>query len=464
VDELKYTIGFSDIYKELQHGTVVRDIPVGAANYSNQALLQYINFEKANIAGKLGVVINSSFVQGKLARLDSTKNYYDWYGNVSSVRNSSGAELSRQPSNADIDRILFSNRINLSYKLSDRHELAFSNFYGQQKRTGKDDYGIRIAGKDPLTEPAIIKKNVSGLAYTSQWLDDKMTAVLSLKHYYYAASSATVTDVYATEFPVTTIQGNLPGYNLAVRYQLSEQMSVKASYERTLRIPDETELFGDFIDVGANPDLKPERSNNLNLSFQWEKRIRDRYITTDFNAFYRKQNDLIFLFIPPIGLGFYKNQNDAVAFGADFMAEVQPLKSFSFQASVTYQDVRVVSNSFEDKDYDGNRIPNIPWLFFNISPRYTTKKLLREDDRLQLFAYFQYINEFPFILEGQSRNDAVYVPTQQLVSTGVSYSILNDRITATLQANNIFDEKAFDNRSIQKPGRNFNLKLRYLIN
>ena len=57
---------------------------------------------------------------------------------------------------------------------------------------------------------------------------------------------------------------NYTGYRLATRYSFSEELSLKASYKHSMRLPLARKLLGNGTTVYADLQLKPESSNNYN--------------------------------------------------------------------------------------------------------------------------------------------------------------------------------------------------------
>ena len=63
---------------------------------------------------------------------------------------------------------------------------------------------------------------------------------------------------------------------------------MKLSYERALRLPTERELFGDGDYEEGDAVLKPEKSNNINLNFNYEHTLADAHtIVADLGLNYR---------------------------------------------------------------------------------------------------------------------------------------------------------------------------------
>lgn len=59
---------------------------------------------------------------------------------------------------------------------------------------------------------------------------------------------------------------NYLGYGAGLRYTIVEPLSIKVSYEHSVRLPIARELLGNGTTIYANVALKPENSNNFNAS------------------------------------------------------------------------------------------------------------------------------------------------------------------------------------------------------
>ena len=87
--------------------------------------------------------------------------------------------------------------------------------------------------------------------------------------------------------------------------------------------------------------------------------------------------------------------------------------------------------------------------------------------------YTQFYYRFSIPTELESDNifekpnvdaDQFLIPTQFVWDIGVSYKIAQRPLWLNLAVNNVLDEALFDNFRVQRPGRNFNLKIRYTFN
>ena len=81
-------------------------------------------------------------------------------------------------------------------------------------------------------------------------------------------------------------------WNLSGRFDLPAGLYVRALAGTSFRLPTAEELFAnDPEDERGNPDLKPERSRNFNLSLGG--RLLDPHLKWEVSAFYRDITDLI---------------------------------------------------------------------------------------------------------------------------------------------------------------------------
>ena len=77
----------------------------------------------------------------------------------------------------------------------------------------------------------------------------------------------------------------------------------------------------------------------------------------------------------------------------------------------------------------------------------------------------RFVEEFFLFFEDLGNPDEKnIIPSQFLQDFQAEYSIDNGRYNISLAVSNIFDQLAFDNFNIQRPGRAINFKLRYFIN
>jgi hypothetical protein len=129
---------------------------------------------------------------------------------------------------------------------------------------------------------------------------------------------------------------------------------------------------------------------------------------------------------------------------------------------LTWQDQRNHSDAGTFSDFDGDRIPNRPYLFGSWGARGRVPNLPGKSDALEPFYYGRYVHSFFRGWESQGlRQFKQTVDSQVTHSVGLTWVLTRDwaRIATTLEIDNLTDAKVFDNFGVQRPGRAFYLKL-----
>src|SRR5699024_3625339 len=87
---------------------------------------------------------------------------------------------------------------------------------------------------------------------------------------------------------------NASGYGLASTYFLNEDIQLKASYEKTYRLPTTNELFGDEVLETGEASLKAESSQNVNFNISYNHTFYETHtFYVDAGFIYRNIGDYI---------------------------------------------------------------------------------------------------------------------------------------------------------------------------
>jgi outer membrane receptor protein involved in Fe transport len=281
---------------------------------------------------------------------DSTRHLYDWHGNILPIENNRGSEILSRPTGRSGHQTGTTHRLTGSYKLSDRFKLSISDFFAYSRIHGNDPYGIRIdTGEesiDPNTIPSTFFKNIAGLGLETKWLGDDLETSLFFKNYFYQAQSIDITQEKADQVFTRPNKGNDNGYGAAIKYTVNPHLFFRSSYERTIRIPTETEIYGNFLTIIPNYNIAAEKSDNFNLGVnakcEWNS---DQSVSVDVNGFLRNQKDLIRLEISGGGeVAQYINENEAQAVGVEINVKANPLKPLKITTNFTFQEVSLSSS------------------------------------------------------------------------------------------------------------------------
>lgn len=116
-------------------------------------------------------------------------------------------------------------------------------------------------------------------------------------------------------------------------------MQAKASYERTYRLPEATELLGDGLFTRRNSDLISESSDNLNLGAKYELKFNDdNVIAIEGTYLHRKARDFIQLdqaLSQPVDRQFV-NLGDVTTNGLEVDVQLRYKKQLQVRWNLTY--------------------------------------------------------------------------------------------------------------------------------
>ena len=258
------------------------------------------------------------------------------------------------------------------------------------------------------------------------------------------------------------------GYGFAASYGITPEVFLLASAEKAIRLPNETEIFGnDGDNVVANASINPEQSNNYNLGFRFGAFTFNKHrVTLSTNVFTRNIKDRIGL---PIEnslnvddeLIVYVNQGSGTSQGFDAQVNYVYNDKLSANFNISKFDLEIENRGTEVA------VPNTPFLTMNGNLRYSLDNLFQKKSRLDLFYTLYYTGEFSYLVPQGSNtvgDDFFKVPEQLAQDFGMSYTFPKKRFVLSFDVKNIFDKPLYDNLSVQKPGRAFYLKLNYSIN
>lgn len=456
-DRLVFSTRYSGLNDEIQHNAIMAQ-PYGEVSYEESTFGLSTEYEKKDIlpATSLKWYGGVNYTKGHFT--DTTLNIYTWDGEVDS-RRTDGGEISTSRNLLTLEAKNAVSRLNVTHHPWEQGSVSLNVFTSWFRRTGEDPVAAEFYGEDFYQNPTMLIKNATGLAY--QHKVGRLTSYTALKHFVYMAEGYAIEnmEMRANRQSVSNI-----GYSESIRYQFSDALLAKASYEYATRLPDEFELFGDFTLVRPNPFLKPEQSHNANVGVQY---YTPRF-TIDFNGFYRRTDNIIWLRTSQF-YAQYQNLLKAEVKGFDMEMTYKLFPSLRLKTNATYQDIRNrsgkrVTGSIDGRYY-GARLPNIPYLFGNAEIRYECDDFLRNDNRLSAWWSAGYVHEFYlyWAVDGNP-NLKNTIPSQFIQNVGLTYSMMEERYFLTLEASNLFDQKAYDNFSVQRPGRTFYITLRTYIN
>lgn len=478
-DQFFIGITGSDDYKEVQHGAFMTITPYKDRFLESDALLGSINYQKKNLFTKgLDVNINGQIGKRNRAVNDTVAWAYSWNGERAidfrgdEYQYTWGSQQEGGPTLAKIKRNVASIRTGMSFAVNDHHKMLLNHVYSGIDREDSD--ALRSVLENTFQGTRDLHKNIYSLTYELTAFDEKLKASLFGKHYQQKTTSvdpaieqdANGNDVVVNE--VVSSNKNYDGYGFATSYALIPNITLLASAEKAIRLPNETEIFGnDGDNVVANSSIDPESSNNYNIGFRLGSfNIRRHDFTISTNVFTRNIKDRIGLPIETSlnvddELIVYVNQGSGTSKGIDAQLNYTYNSNFGLNFNISRFDLKIVNQGIEID------VPNTPFFTMNGSLRYSLKDLIQKKSRLNLFYTMYFTGEFSFLTSQGSNtvgDEFFKVPQQLAQDFGLSYVFPNNRLVMSFDIKNIFDKPVYDNLSVQKPGRSFYLKLNYTIN
>ena len=243
---------------------------------------------------------------------------------------------------------------------------------------------------------------------------------------------------------------------------------MRLSYEYALRLPTSRELFGSGDDIErGNSDLKPESSNNINVSVTTTPiDMNGHRLTVDAAFQYREINDYIRR-TTNNDSGRASSQNDGRVrnLGTDWGIRYTWKDIFFIGGNFSYIDMRsltkyVTGTQQESKNYK-ERIPAIPYMYGNGEAGLTLRNVFMKGATLDIHYMMNYIQKFSYEWNVY-QNEEYDIPTQFSHDLFVSYNFgKKSEFTVSAECTNIFDARLYDNFKMQKPGRAFAVKFGY---
>jgi outer membrane receptor protein involved in Fe transport len=481
----QFLIGFnaSDDYKEIQHGAFMTKHPYKGRFVESDALLKNLTYLKKDLITK-GLDININALLGKRNTFvsDTVSYAYTWlgvrqqrpvdfsdiYGPSIDLIRTDRSQQEGGPTLFNINRKVSSIRSGISYKINKQHKVLLNHFYSGLDREDSDE--ILPLLENTFKQTSDLHKNIYSLSYELNAFRKKLKVNVFGKHYQQKVlNTSPEFNENATEVIdiIYKADKNYNGYGGTISYAITPNIILLASTEKAIRMPNETEVFGDTGEnVIANLAIKPEISYNYNLGFRLGSfTIKKHEITVSSSLFSRNIKDLI---------GFpstddddelvqYENfNNQTTSKGIDGQLNYTYNNNFKFNFNISKLTLKT-ENSF-GMVVD---IPNTPLFTMNGSIRYSINNFMQKKSHLNLFYNAYFTDEFSSIMQRFENNaglEKYIIPTQFLQDIGCSYTFPKEKFVLSFDVKNIFNERAFDNRSVQKPGRAFYLKLNYTIN
>ncbi|MEM8507277.1 MAG: TonB-dependent receptor [Bacteroidota bacterium] len=453
-DDISIRGFFTDFHREIQNDAFQRAV-YGEPELDRQVYGGLLGWKKV-FNKKLDVDFSLGYSYDITFFRDLSTNRYNWLGEI--TRDDAPPGEIDDPTDTEIFDDNYLARLNAAYSFGNGHGISLTVAPTFIVRSGEN---LLLSGTnvvDILQERRELLNFINGIQYKWNSLDSRIELLAFGKSY---ATNLQANVPNFDNFIIRRdVNENYWGYGAGIRWEISDKWAAKSSYEYATRLPSADELFGDGGLVRPNVELNPERSHNINLELAY----RDNSdgvgsLRASVNGFYRDTEDLIIL------LGFtqfFTNRNilNARSVGAELTGSwISRNNQWQFTANGTFQDFRNTSTGGNFDRFEGDRIPNQPYLFGNLSIRYRFDTVFGKNT-IDVFAGARYVNEFFRNWESVMAANAITIPSQFTQNVGATYNfkIAKNMSSITLEAQNLTDQDVFDLFGVQLPGRAIFLK------
>lgn len=427
-----------------------------------------LNLIKKNfINDKLGLRYNIILAKFDVKFIDTASYNYNWDGTRYPSMLGRG-ELGIGP---NLSRNLQQDsrqRLNLDYRLNKNTTINLNNTSRYATLHPEDPIGNEYAGKNVFNYPGSLKNSITGITFEKRLLTEKFLTSSAVKHYYNVVDGYN-TNIYLTNATPDKLHSvtNELGYSAGLRYNLTQPFLVKASYEKGVRLPNNSELFGDGVLITPSTSLRPEIAHNYNMGLIYDRTKKNgNRIQVDANTFFMDVDNLIQLSGNGLTLG-YVNYARARIIGADFDLKYDVTQNIYASINGTYQKLtdknRFIPGTQDIKNPTFNlTIPNTPRLFFNWSIEYHKGNIFGQHSRTRLIYDGAFVDKFNY-----GFNISVYdnfsIPSYLTHTISIEQSFKDGRYILTAEANNLTDQVVINNFNQPLPGRTFRIKMRFLL-
>ncbi|MGL4584972.1 MAG: TonB-dependent receptor [Flavobacterium sp.] len=460
-DMLFVGVSHSLFDKQIQTGSN-QEIVYGGVNRLGDANNYFLKYKKKDLLdNRLDINYYLGFSKSLEKGTDTLMRKYSWDG---SYVPSAGSELGN-PSLSRQHRDRIFSQLVTEFRLNDFHKVNFNYMLDYVKNRS---YNL-LYDKKYDVYPVKMTKQIFSMSYQQDWFDKRWTNVFFGK-YYLVDLNKTVFDASTRkDLPVSTQTGNW-GYGVASTFKITNELGLKASFEKSYRLLEPEEIFGDGVSITSNLNLRPESSNNFNFGMYYSQRFDDHFVRVDASGYIRDTKDYIYT-VPNLFNSTFKYENLSNIFtrGVEGEFNYQYKNIINVMANITYNyaydNTKYANNSdnVESATYK-KEVPNQPWLYGNIDVSIGQDDLFQRDSRIEL-TYGVGITEW-FYKNWQSYGNKKNIPTiprQTLHDIGINYSMVKGKYNFALNCTNVGNALAYDNFKLQKQGRAFYFKFRYSL-
>lgn len=460
-DRLLLGVTWSHLYKEVQTG-VRQEIVYGEKHRRGHSLMPSLEYSKRNLFVRgLEATLTASYNKDVTTNVDTASYKYNWRGERA-LLNSPGEQTYQHLRATNHN---WNGTATLNYRIGRTHLFTLNHVLTDFRRSNTS-----LLTSQPVTDPIDkrTRKNITGLSYRLM-PTDKWNLSLFGKYYNQYVAGPVATTEAQEEFVRSTRNIDFWGYGAAGTWFLLPGVQAKLSYEKACRLPTIEEMFGDEDLEMGDMNIRPERSDNINLNLSYAQHFGRHAVYIEGGLVYRNTKDYIQRNIASMSGGKYAatyiNYGNVLTKGYNLSARYGFARWLSIGGNFTKMNVcdnmrQAMGSTAANINYK-ERISNLPYLFADSDINFYWHDCLRKGSVLTVTYDNQYLHSFTYYSAKLGANKGDYVvPDQFSHNLTLTYSLGRGRYNFALECRNFTDEKLYDNFSLQKAGRAFYGKVR----
>lgn len=464
-DRLVFALTYAHMYKEIQTG-VVQKVVFGQKHRKGHSLMPSLEYSKHNfLTHGLDLTVTANYNDNVARHIDTAAYRYNWFGQKRYLNGALG-EQSYQDTRSENSN--WNATLTVRYRLGRAHAFTLSHVFNALTRANSQAAGVAQRAVDAFDKKT--RKNITGLSYQLMPSERWNLSLFGKFYNQYNAGPVSASENGTTDYMLLENRASTLGFGAAGTFFFLRGAQAKLSYERACRLPTTEELFGDEdLELGT-VGLKPERSDNLNLSLSYDRTFGPHGLYAEAGLVYRNTTDYIQRRIGTYSgnksYASYSNHGRVETRGFNLSLRYTCRGLVSVGGSFTQMDVRDRTKTLNEGSSQtnltyGDRIPNQPYLFANSDVTFYWRNFLGRGNVLSVAYDNFWQHDFPLYSESLGAKESKQVvPAQFAHNVSLTYSLMQGRYNLSLECRNLTDERLYDNFSLQKAGRAFYAKVR----
>ena len=466
-DRLALGFTYTHFYKEIQTG-VRQEIVFGQKHRHGHSFVPSLEYRKRDLFARgLDVTATVNYNHNITHNIDTASYKYNWFGQ----RKYTGSPGEQSNQNNEQKNTNWNGTFTAHYRIGSAHAFTLNHVLSTFRRTTRSYAG----GSSRLSDfsiPKRTRKNVTGLSYRLMPSEHWNATVFGKYYNQYNEGPVSQSDDGIGDYKLFSRRTHTFGYGAAGTYFIRQELQAKASYEKAYRLPTTDELFGDEDLEAGQAELRPEKSDNVNLSLSYNPQFGKHGLYVEGGFIYRYTKDYIRRGLDRVGdlnFGIYENHGRVKTKGYNVSLRYNYSRWLSLGGTWNSMDARDDEKNRAEGTQQaaltyGQRIPNQPYRYANFDASFFWHDLFGQGNVLSLSYDSYYQHEFPLYWEAFGNPETKRrVPTQFAHNLTLSYNIKGGRYSFALECRNFTNEKLYDNYSLQKAGRAFYGKVRVYL-